>query len=70
VNSLVSLAVRAIFIVTGPLLGYAMDRYGVHNSLLALAVLFTPLLALVLLPLVARIARERREAQPQRAVTA
>jgi MFS family permease len=62
VNSLVSLFVRAVFIVTGPMLGYAMDRYGVHHSLLVLAVVFAPAMALVLLPLVARIASERQSA--------
>ncbi len=62
VNSLVSLFVRAVFIVTGPMLGFAMDRYGVHHSLLVLAVVFAPAMALVLLPLVARIASERQSA--------
>ena len=61
---------RAMFIVTGPLLGYAMDRYGVHHSLLVLAVVFAPAMALVLLPLVARIAGERRGAVADRQVTA
>ncbi|MEZ5503399.1 MAG: MFS transporter, partial [Halioglobus sp.] len=42
VNSLVSLAVRAVFIGTGPLLGYALDRLGVTSTLLLLAAIFTP----------------------------
>jgi MFS family permease len=59
VNSLVSLGVRVIFIVTGPVLGYALDSLGMRSTLLALVVVFAPLLALVLVPLVARIHRER-----------
>jgi MFS family permease len=58
VNSLVSLAVRAIFIGTGPLLGYALDSLGVNATLLWLAALFTPVIAVVLIPLVLRIQRE------------
>jgi len=58
VNSLVSLGVRALFIVTGPLLGYALDALGARWVLLALAAVFAPLLALVLVPLLARIRRE------------
>jgi hypothetical protein len=58
VNSLVSLAVRAIFIGTGPLLGYALDSMGVNSTLLLLAAIFTPVIAVVLIPLVVRIRRE------------
>ena len=58
VNSLVSLCVRAVFIVTGPLLGYALDRLGVESTLLLLAAVFAPLIAVVLIPLVIRIRRE------------
>jgi MFS family permease len=58
VNSLVSLGVRAVFIVTGPLLGYALDSVGVTSTLLWLLVVFTPLIAVVLVPLVIRIRRE------------
>ena len=58
VNSLVSLCVRAVFIVTGPLLGYALDRLGVESTLLLLAAIFAPLIAVVLIPLVIRIRRE------------
>ncbi len=58
VNSLVSLGVRALFIASGPLLGYALDALGVRWVLLALAAVFTPLLALVLVPLLIRIRRE------------
>ncbi|MCB1705195.1 MAG: MFS transporter [Halioglobus sp.] len=68
VNSLVSLAVRAIFIGTGPLLGYALDRYGVTSTLLILLAIFAPLLAVVLVPLVARIRKE--EASENRQVVA
>jgi MFS family permease len=59
VNSLVSLVVRTIFIVTGPILGYSLDRYGMAPTLLSLVAIFTPLMVLVLLPLLARITREK-----------
>jgi MFS family permease len=59
VNSLVSLGVRAIFIVTGPVLGYTLDSLGVTTTLVALAALFTPLMGLVLVPLVIRIRKEK-----------
>ncbi len=58
VNSLVSLAVRAVFIGTGPLLGFALDSVGVTSTLLLLAAIFAPLIAVVLVPLVVRIRRE------------
>jgi len=58
VNSLVSFAVRVIFIGTGPLLGYALDSIGVTSTLLLLLAIFTPVIALVLGPLVVRIQRE------------
>jgi MFS family permease len=58
VNSLVSLGVRAIFIVTGPVLGFALDSQGMNSTLLALVAIFTPLMGLVLVPLVIRIRRE------------
>ncbi|NCF17471.1 MAG: MFS transporter [Haliea sp.] len=61
VNSLVSLAVRAIFIVTGPVLGFALDHYGMQATLLGLVALFAPVAALVLVPLVLRIRRERAD---------
>ena len=58
VNSLVSLGVRAVFIVTGPLLGFALDHYGVRSTLLIMVGVFTPLMGLVLVPLLLRIRRE------------
>ncbi len=58
VNSLVSLGVRAIFIITGPLLGLALDSLGMQSTLLLLAVIFAPLLGLVVIPLLRRIHRE------------
>ena len=64
VNSLVSLGVRAIFIVTGPLLGYALDSLGMQATLLVLLLVFTPLMGLVLVPLLLRIQRERVPAEP------
>jgi hypothetical protein len=58
VNSLVSLGVRSIFIVTGPVLGFALDSQGMSSTLLVLVAIFTPLMGLVLVPLVIRIRRE------------
>ena len=63
VNSLVSLGVRAIFIVTGPVLGFALDSQGMSATLLALVAIFTPLMGLVLVPLVVRIRREGKQAE-------
>jgi MFS family permease len=65
VNSLVSLGVRAVFIATGPVLGYALDRLGVNTTLLLLAVTFAPLILVVLLPLLARIRREQTNDEPR-----
>lgn len=65
VNSLVSLIVRVIFIGTGPLLGYALDSVGVNTTLLLLLAIFTPVIAVVLIPLVARIRREELSDSPQ-----
>ncbi len=65
VNSLVSLGVRAIFIVTGPVLGYALDAYGVTSTVLILVAIFAPLLVVVLVPLIIRISREEAEELPQ-----
>jgi MFS family permease len=65
VNSLVSLAVRAVFIGTGPLLGYTLDRFGVTSTLLILLAIFTPIIAVVLIPLIARIRREQASENPQ-----
>lgn len=59
VNSLVSLAVRAVFIITGPLLGYALDSLGMRSTLFLLVAIFTPLMGLVLVPLLLRIRREQ-----------
>jgi hypothetical protein len=67
VNSLVSLGVRAVFIVTGPLLGYALDSLGMRATLLTLVAVFAPLLGLVLVPLVIRIHRERAGAAAEAA---
>ena len=61
VNSLVSLGVRAMFIVTGPVLGFALDHQGMRPTLLGLVAIFTPLMGLVLVPLVIRIRREANQ---------
>jgi hypothetical protein len=58
VNSLVSLGVRGIFIVTGPLLGYALDALGMHVTLVILVGLFMPLFLLVIAGLGRRIRSE------------
>jgi len=58
VNSLASLGVRGIFIVTGPILGYLLDTQGMTNTLIGLVVIFTPLMCLVLVPLIIQIRRE------------
>jgi MFS family permease len=65
VNSLVSFAVRVIFIGTGPLLGHALDSMGVTATLCLLLAIFAPVIALVLVPLVVRIRREARGEEPQ-----
>lgn len=59
VNSLVSLGLRSGFIVTGPLLGLLVDNTGVNNSLLILGAVFTPVFAMVLLPLYGTIRRQQ-----------
>ena len=61
VNSLASLGVRGIFIVTGPVLGYLLDTQGMTNTLIGLLVIFTPLMGLVLVPLIIQIRREPEE---------
>ncbi len=67
INSLVSMGVRVVFIVTGPVLGFLLDRYGMQSTLLVLLAVFTPAIALVLVPLVTRIGREHRAANSQAA---
>ena len=64
VNSLVSLAVRSLFIVTGPLLGWSLDHLGMQASLLGLALLFAPVLVAVTIGLGLRIRREQRSELP------
>jgi len=59
VNSLVSLGIRGVFIVTGPLLGFLVDFQGVQFSLLALGAIFIPIYALVLVPLSGKIRQQR-----------
>lgn len=62
INSLVSLGTRSVFIVTGPLLGYLIDSQGVNNCLLILAIVFIPVFAVVLIPLIVRIQRDNAAA--------
>ncbi len=61
VNSLVSLAIRSLFIVTGPLLGWSLDTQGMHVTLLGLVVIFAPILLAVIMGLGLRIRRESPE---------
>jgi MFS family permease len=65
VNSLVSLGVRGLFIVSGPLLGWSLDALGMRASLLVLVVLFAPLFVLVVLGLGQRIRREQASPELQ-----
>ena len=58
INSLVSLGVRAVFIATGPLLGYLVDHFGLRSTMLLMAALFAPLLIAVVLMLYRHIGRE------------
>ena len=62
VNSLVSLLVRSLFIVTGPVLGWALDSFGEVSTLLVLLAVFAPLFALVVMGLGLRIRREQADA--------
>lgn len=66
VNSLVSLGVRGLFILTGPLLGWSLDRYGISSTLLTLLCVFAPVFLLVIAGLGRRIQVEAAEpvAQP------
>ena len=59
VNSLVSLGVRGGFILTGPVLGFMLDSYGMRSTLLFLVCLFAPLFVLVIVGLGRRIRREQ-----------
>jgi MFS family permease len=68
VNSLVSLGMRGIFIVTGPVLGFALDRYGMTSTLVGMALVFAPLMLLVLMPLLAKIRKELADERSQATV--
>jgi len=59
VNSLVSLGVRGIFILSGPVLGLVLDSQGTRYTLLLLVAVFAPLFLLVIAGLSQRIHRER-----------
>ena len=64
-NSLVSLGFRAIFIVTAPVLGFMIDRYGVHSGLFALAGVFAPAYGLILYILFAALRNKSPEPESQ-----
>ncbi len=55
VNSLVSLGIRTVFIIAGPLLGFIVDIYGVYVCLLVLAGWFLPTVMIVLIALAKEI---------------
>ncbi|MCX2981578.1 MFS transporter [Halieaceae bacterium IMCC14734] len=59
VNSLVSLLVRSVFIVSGPLLGFLLDSWGMRSTLLLLVCVFAPLFLLLVVNLGRRIHREK-----------
>lgn len=65
INSLVSMGVRVVFIITGPLLGYILDQYGMQSTLVLLLAVFAPTIAVVLVPLVVRINREAEPGKPR-----
>ena len=56
-NSLASFGFRGAYVVTGPLLGYGLDLYGMHTTLWLLAGVSVVLSAAVLGPLVFMIGR-------------
>lgn len=60
VNSLVSLGMRTIFIVAGPILGFLVDSYGVNISLLVLALWFLPTVIFALMGLAKQIKIKER----------
>ena len=64
VNSLVSLGVRGVFIITGPVLGYALDNAGITNTLLGLLLVFAPLMVLTVSVLLTQLRRESAAAEP------
>lgn len=66
-NSLVSLGTRSLFIVGGPLLGWALDTQGVRATLLVLVLVFAPVFFAVVAGLSRRIGREVREPDCSRA---
>ncbi|MFK7828907.1 MAG: MFS transporter [Congregibacter sp.] len=59
VNSLVSLVVRSLFIVTAPVLGWALDTQGMHSTLGGLALIFAPILLAVVFGLGLKIRKEQ-----------
>ena len=65
VNSMVSLGVRGVFILSGPALGMALDSRGIGFTLVVLACVFAPLFLLVIVGLSSRIRREGMVATPQ-----
>jgi hypothetical protein len=50
------------FIITGPALGYLVDAEGVKFTLMSMALIFAPMLFLVVVPLMSRITDERQSA--------
>ncbi|MGK0499220.1 MAG: MFS family permease [Oceanicoccus sp.] len=60
INSLVSLGIRVVFIVTGPLLGWLVDYRGVQFSVLLLGMIFIPLFCLLLWQLNRKINQQQQ----------
>ncbi len=57
INSVLNLLIRAAFIVAGPMLGFAVDQFGMRASLLGLAALSIPLLGASVLALCYALAK-------------
>ncbi len=58
-NSLVSFGFRGSFVITGPIVGWALDAYGMQITLEALAVGSLVIFATVLVPLIGAVRVER-----------
>lgn len=57
INSVLNLVIRAVFIVTGPLLGLAVDRFGLSVTLFGLAVLACAVLSVATVLLLGALSR-------------
>ncbi len=64
INSVLNLAIRAVFIVAGPLLGLAIDELGMNVTLLLLSASAAPLLAVATFMLLRVLQFQQRTAKP------